>query len=604
MGNINRAKVVNVISDAPVDGTQYVRKDANWVASSSGATLAPTLSGVTTANENTDVVITIDNYLSTLTYVTTVSGGTFVRSGATITLTLPAVTVDTANTISVTAENVGISTVSSATVHSVNVINIPEIADQALVYDSTSMTEFTSLANTTATTTLDAVAINTTNIIGSSVVDSFDTNTKVVDGDTINVDGTDMVASGVTFVSPNYSVPTTSVTAGGIPTTAYINEHRAISNQVIQGATETDWNKIGTGSTLFEGKFEHKNISTATVADTLTTHTKIVDGDNLVIVKNDLSVNEVVASGITSDGLIPPTYSMDTTAITAGEIPSRVFATDSKLSFIDTVNGVTNVPKLSDSYVYSDLVSSTNPFGDGSLVAKYEMEGNVLDTLGLNNGTATNVTYSTGKFGQGAVFNGVNSSISVPKIPNAKTLSFFTDVVIDTTLSQYISEPVVIGTTAIFIGPYTGGYPNETLSIVNNWDGSWHAYYTTQVFPAGMKHIVIVDTGSSLLLYVDGVNIPLTLFGTYYSGFLSNIVNYGGASAHFLNGSIDQMEIYNKALTANEVNTLYVQSKFTNTRTYTDTALPASTRDLETKVELKADGDKMTSLSTTLYKVG
>jgi len=172
-----------------VDKTLWT-KDANGVVisvggSGSSATLAPTLSGVTTANENTDVAVTIDNYSSTLTYVVTVSGGTFVRSGATITWTLPEVTVDTLNTISVTAENVGISTVSSATVHSVNVLNIPTIADQALVYDSTSMTEFTSLANTTATTTLDAVAIDTTNIISGHTPNTTSTVDILGDGSCI-----------------------------------------------------------------------------------------------------------------------------------------------------------------------------------------------------------------------------------------------------------------------------------------------------------------------------------------------------------------------------------------------------------------------------------
>ena len=43
---------------------------------------------------------------------------------------------------------------------------------------------------------------------------------------------------------------------------------------------------------------------------------------------------------------------------------------------------------------------------DGSLKALYKFDGDATDATGVYNGTATNVTYGTGKFGQCAVFNG------------------------------------------------------------------------------------------------------------------------------------------------------------------------------------------------------
>ena len=55
----------------------------------------PIISGVNTAAELTEAVLTISNYDATAIYIASTSGGSFVRSGDTITWTLPAVTEDT-----------------------------------------------------------------------------------------------------------------------------------------------------------------------------------------------------------------------------------------------------------------------------------------------------------------------------------------------------------------------------------------------------------------------------------------------------------------------------------------------------------------------------
>ncbi len=47
-------------------------------------------------------------------------------------------------------------------------------------------------------------------------------------------------------------------------------------------------------------------------------------------------------------------------------------------------------------------------------IATYEFESNANDLTGNYNGTATNVTYATGKFGNAAVFNGSSSQIQLP----------------------------------------------------------------------------------------------------------------------------------------------------------------------------------------------
>jgi len=46
-------------------------------------------------------------------------------------------------------------------------------------------------------------------------------------------------------------------------------------------------------------------------------------------------------------------------------------------------------------------------------IATYQLDGNADDLTGNYDGTASNVTYATGKFGQAAVFNGSSSGISL-----------------------------------------------------------------------------------------------------------------------------------------------------------------------------------------------
>ena len=56
-----------------------------------------------------------------------------------------------------------------------------------------------------------------------------------------------------------------------------------------------------------------------------------------------------------------------------------------------------------------------------SFISYWKFDGNANDSVGTNNGTATNVTYTTGLVGNTANFNGTNSKVVVP---DANNLSF------------------------------------------------------------------------------------------------------------------------------------------------------------------------------------
>ena len=52
----------------------------------------------------------------------------------------------------------------------------------------------------------------------------------------------------------------------------------------------------------------------------------------------------------------------------------------------------------------TDTVDLYNPFPDGGGVALYQLNGDATDVSGNYDGTATNVTYGAGQFGQAGVF--------------------------------------------------------------------------------------------------------------------------------------------------------------------------------------------------------
>lgn len=226
------------------------------------------------------------------------------------------------------------------------------------------------------------------------------------------------------------------------------------------------------------------------------------------------------------------------------------------------------IPAITSSgKVCESLVSSTDPFGDSSLVFKYEFEDNVLDTTGTYNGTATSLTYgATGTFGKDAIFNGSSSRIQTASI-SATTYA----------MSIFVT-PASLGTLMSVAGdraePSKGVETGVGLYI--NTDSKF-AFYTD---PSGVisfgsvlvanteYHVVFNVTGGAVdSVYVDGVSITPPVV-TY--SYTQSIYTFGhrkyidGNSvtryAYFLDGTLDQAELYNRILTQSEVDQLYAQS--------------------------------------------
>lgn len=217
-------------------------------------------------------------------------------------------------------------------------------------------------------------------------------------------------------------------------------------------------------------------------------------------------------------------------------------------------------------------LGTTSLISDANLTHYYRFEGNSNDSKGANNGTDTDISYSSanGKFGQGAGFNSTTSKIAIGAkiLPvGAKSISCWFKSASTTNFHTIINENDISsaksGTgiyTAItsgvmrFIVTYASGgnFLVNLTGLVNVCDGNLH-------------HIVCTWDGSTTAnkakIYVDNtLDVQGTATNTESNTPSDNcMIGRGSTTAdYYLNGATDDLAVFSRELTAAEINTLFV----------------------------------------------
>jgi len=206
------------------------------------------------------------------------------------------------------------------------------------------------------------------------------------------------------------------------------------------------------------------------------------------------------------------------------------------------------------------------------LISYYKLDGNSTDAVSSNNGTDTNTTYSTGngKIGQGAGLNGTNSQISLGDPSNLHNANFTVSFWMKSSSASGYQTPIVKGYTA---APWTNPYVTFLMRL--NWptnfievglsNGSTYTSNTWSSSPISTTgvwyHMAFTYNGTTGTLYINGSSQGSFSYGTTlaYSSqpWLIGSDQSGSPSIEYFAGAIDEVGIWNRAITSTEVTQLY-----------------------------------------------
>ena len=207
------------------------------------------------------------------------------------------------------------------------------------------------------------------------------------------------------------------------------------------------------------------------------------------------------------------------------------------------------------SYTTDSIINSTDPFSDGSLIAKYLLNGDVTDLCGNYDGTATAVTYSsTSKFGDN----------SADMSDSTSTIDIGTITVTDFSFSTFVKHDTAVTFSALHNNDtgnaFIGTKFNDDNTFTLDFDDAGTGATTTNtqdVFDGNWNNITVTRKGDVGSVYINGVLLESVTV-------TSSSITFKNISRDSVFGLIDQVEIYNRALNPQEVQMIYTQSKYSS----------------------------------------
>ena len=183
-----------------------------------------------------------------------------------------------------------------------------------------------------------------------------------------------------------------------------------------------------------------------------------------------------------------------------------------------------------------------------------------------NHGTASNVNgtgmaFVPGRVGNAVTFDGVDDVVdygNIGAISNFTIELWFNSTAVENHRNLFHTHFPITGfdTTGVRVEQYTGGLFRVGVSANN----IWRAYSITSTLIANRwYHLVVTRNGNTLLVYLDSVlrvNISNT---SWPSDFPRMNIGRGSSISpdRWFRGNIDEVRIYNRALTEAEIRTIF-----------------------------------------------
>jgi chitodextrinase len=269
---------------------------------------------------------------------------------------------------------------------------------------------------------------------------------------------------------------------------------------------------------------------------------------------SNYAINQGITVSATSLGVDLKTVTLTTSTLSEG------------ITYTLTVNNVKDLASVPNTIASntqktftftSDLVAYwTMNSADISGVTLYDKSGNG------NDGTINGATVTNGKSGDALSFDGTNDYVSISGLlgtPTNITLSAWARLdAADTNGAELISLGDYV---AIRVDDSSGGTKGFYFDTTNNWRG-----VNTNVDYAGTgwHHFayVVDDTNNSQKMYVDGIERASASWTNpiQYTTLGSNTEigrHANGTGSYDFNGIIDDVRIYNQALSATEIQNVF-----------------------------------------------
>jgi RHS repeat-associated protein len=287
----------------------------------------------------------------------------------------------------------------------------------------------------------------------------------------------------------------------------------------------------------------------------------------------------------TNDSTLYTTYSYDalqratSTVNSVGTVYNnydnwKVTTTDlngkNKVYYYDVYNNLVKVDEQTGSGGSPGGLSEAGLINDANLVAYYPLEGNSTDSKGSFNGTDSNISYdsSSGKFGQGASFNGNSSQIQLGSgsvITSSNALWFHAWV-------YFTALPANNGVVNLFGPAAWNGYGKFMVQVPND---TGKTYYSPQAYTTGsptganspvalsagqwyMMDIVWDVTNNKYISYLNG-SLDVNVSGSGFSAINTGVEYLGSfqASSRWFNGYMDDVAFFDRVPTQNDITNLY-----------------------------------------------
>lgn len=217
-----------------------------------------------------------------------------------------------------------------------------------------------------------------------------------------------------------------------------------------------------------------------------------------------------------------------------------------------------------ESKVSYDSTGVFDVFEDGSSLALFNLNSDTNDLGNTYNATPVNITYQQGVYDNCAYFNG-SAYATAPRIPIDQTFSISLWAMKTANHDGWIINQRG-GTDGVDKEWQIMSYsPNGIVFVL--WDTTGTAYYAAFDFAyvgeiGVWKHLAVTVGGGFIESYTDGILSNTTPFtGTLPTAAPRLRIGAGAwdvtPTSYFWRGRIDQVRIFNKALTADEVFKLF-----------------------------------------------